>query len=301
MPPVLWLILALFGAFLFAVVHILDAYCVEDIFDKPWMGVITSAITTLVIILAPLPFILPFLHWSLPPQHIIFFTVIAGAAFMLSYLLYFHALSYSEAGIIAAYWNMIPAMILLLSFILFREVLALPEYIGIFVLVGASTFLFLLDTTLEMRVRSFWLMVIACLLQAIGYLLLDASYGAMPYLQVFVLMSGGMVLVGLCPLLFTRVRKEIEWNLPKLLPRTRFFLTIEGINLAALAATQKALDIGTPSLTSALETTIPAFVFLLSLAALAMGLKFGDARSKIHIYWKLTAVGVMTIGVVLVS
>ena len=107
----MWLVFALMAPFFFAVVHVLDSYCVSDIFEKPWVGGLTSSLATVVVILMAMPFVLPFIEWSLPPSKIILLALLAGGLIQASQFLYFQALSYSEAGIVAAYWNMIPAIL----------------------------------------------------------------------------------------------------------------------------------------------------------------------------------------------
>lgn len=300
MSPIIWIVLGLLAAFLFALVHVMDSYCVEGIFDRPWMGMITSSVASL-IVFVPLPFLMPFLQWHIPPWQIVAFALLAGACIQLSQALYFQSLSYSEAGIVSAYWNMIPAIIPLMSFILLHEVLSFREYTGIAVLIMASTYLLLLDSSVVMRMRSFLLMLVACILQSCAYLLLDQVFVIIPYLQGFVLMTAGLVITGMLPLLFHTIRKQLVQNLPSLLPNTFFFLSIEIINLLALAAAQKAVDIGTPSLTSGIETTMPGFVLILSLIGCAAGWKIGDSRTRIRLPWKLSAVGIMAIGVLLLS
>jgi hypothetical protein len=39
----MWIQYALFSSFLWAIVHILDEHCVDKIFSKPWLGVVTSS------------------------------------------------------------------------------------------------------------------------------------------------------------------------------------------------------------------------------------------------------------------
>ena len=42
----MWLVFALLSPLFWAIVTVLDRHCVERIFDRPWMGVITSALAS---------------------------------------------------------------------------------------------------------------------------------------------------------------------------------------------------------------------------------------------------------------
>lgn len=298
----MWLVFALMAPLFFAVVHVMDSYCVEDIFERPWMGMVTSAFAS-IIVFAPLPYILPFVDWSWPAWNIILFALLAGALIQLSQGLYFQALSYSEAGIVAAYWNMIPVMLLLLSFIIFHQILTLSQYVGILILIVASTFVLLLDTNFSSRKKSFILMTIASLMQACAYLLLDHVYQFIPYLQTFMIMTVGLIVVGLSPMLLRRVRITMHQSSAVLIKARRLIVSIEFFNLCALALAQKAVALGNPSLVAAVETTIPAFTFILSIGFLSIRRRalFGDLKAYHHLSLKLIAILLMFVGVWYVS
>ena len=61
----MWLFYALLGPPFWALVHILDSHCVGEVFDRPWVGIVTSSLATAVIVLF-LPFILPVDDWLFP-------------------------------------------------------------------------------------------------------------------------------------------------------------------------------------------------------------------------------------------
>ena len=102
-----WLAFALISPFFWAIVHVLDSYCVEVVFDRPWVGIITSAFAMLI----ALPFLaigLIFTGVSPMSAEPIGLCVLSGFVFMASQFLYFKVLSVTESGIVAAYWNMLP-------------------------------------------------------------------------------------------------------------------------------------------------------------------------------------------------
>src|SRR3989338_7051364 len=133
----MWVLYALTAAVFFAVVHLLDEYCIDEIFEKPWIGVITSALASLVVLI-PLPFILPFVGWQWPTYSILLLAISAGALIQVSQLLYFNALANTNAGIVAAYWNIIPAILPILSYFIFGRIFTPNQYIGIVILIFSS-------------------------------------------------------------------------------------------------------------------------------------------------------------------
>lgn len=293
----MWLYFALAAPFFFAIVHIIDSYCVDELLDKPWMGSITGAIATTL----TLPFLLPLSGVEIPPQQIILFGITAGILIQISQVFYFYALSYSEVGIVAAYWNMIPAILPLMSIIILGRILTLSQYLGIGILIFSSTYMLLLDSEIKTRIRTFQLMIIACFLQACSYLLQDTVFDYISFFQGFLLLAIGIIIGGLLPLLFKRVRKELISNGDKILLAGKLFILVEFINIVALAFAQKAISLGDPSLVSAAETTIPAFAFLISLLLLRYSKNLGDQRSKEKLIWKMACIALMILGVALIS
>lgn len=296
----MWLYFALLTPLFFAIVHVLDMYCVDDIFEKPWIGVVTSALASLVIFL-PLPYLAPLLHWNIPAIHIILMALTAGALIQFSQFFYFQALSNTEAGIVAAYLNIVPALIPIFSFFVFREILSTTQYIGILILVGSSVCFCLLDSNLETRWNSFLLMLTASLMQVAMFLMADYIFNFIPYLEGFYLITSGLILAGLSPLLISRCRVTLVKELKILSNGTKLFIAIELVNLAAIACSQRAISLGIPSLVAAVESTIPAYTFVLSIILYVIAPQYGDSESKKKIIRKFSLVGAMTYGVLLVS
>ena len=296
----MWLFFALLTPLFFAIVHVVDSYCVEDIFEEPWIGVITSALASFIIFI-PLPYIAPLLHWEMPTLSILLMALAAGALIQFSQFFYFKALSYSEAGIVAAYWNMVPALVPFASFLVFSRILKLEEYIGILLLILASVCFCLLDENKKMRWNSFFIMSIAACMQVIMFLLQDVVFEHIPYSEGFYIITAGLILAGLTPLLFRRKRIMIARNSGTLYRFARLFVYIEVINLAALASSQKAVSLGIPSLVAAVESTIPAYTFAISLLLFILLPMFGDPKSKQKLLQKFSLVGLMTVGVFLIS
>lgn len=292
----MWLFFSLLAPLFFAIVHVMDSYCVEDVFEKPWMGMVTSALASTIALL-PLPYIMPFLDWQMPSLEIILLALLTGALIQFSQAFYFQALSYSEAGIVASYWNMVPALVPVLSFVFLRERLSLPEYIAIYVLITASVLFCLIDSSLETRWKSFGLMCISALMQAAMFLLQDFIFANTDYYLGFTLITIGLIFAGVLPLVRKSVREVFYKNRSTLVLTAKLFVAIEIVNLLALAFSQKAVDLGIPSFVAAVESTIPAYTFMLMLLLAKFAPKYGDERSHHNIVKKFGLVAVMTIAV----
>lgn len=84
----MWLLFALLFPLCFAVVSVLDSYCVEKIFDRPWMGVITGSLASSVaFILIPVSQISA--SWAAPGWDLVLLALLAGALTQLMQGFYF--------------------------------------------------------------------------------------------------------------------------------------------------------------------------------------------------------------------
>ncbi len=296
----MWVFLALAAALFFALVHIIDEYCVDEIFAYPWLGVITSALASLVVFI-PLPFIVPFTGWEWPKISILIIALFAGILIQISQLLYFNALAKTNAGIVAAYWNMIPAMLPILSYVFLNKILSPNQYSGIVLLIFASNIMLLSDHNIETRASAFLLMTGASLLQSISYLLQDYIYENTSYIVGFVFFTIGIISVGILPLGIPYIRGKFFQSAHRLAGVIRVFLIVEILNLIALAFAQKSIEQGSPALVAAVETTIPGFTFLIGIMCLPFLKMSYDKNIVCNLGRKLSALSIMIVGVYMVS
>jgi len=297
----MWLVFGLISSALYASINIIDAYCIRQYFRKPWMGTIVGSITTLILLLVITPYLVPFFSKEAPSLQIITLSLLAGALLQTSNTFYFYALSHSEAGVVAAYWNMVPAFVPVVSFFLLKERLNIFEYTGISILVAASVYLYLIDSNLIGRWKSFWLMFIACIISTAVYLIEDMIFHETQYLLGFFMIHIGVVIAGLLPLLVRNIWNTFRHNLCEILPLYKLLLLFEFINLLAIAFLQGAIDLGIPSRVAAVETTIPGFTLLFSIILLIFFPKYGDLRAKKKIFRKTSLIVAMACGVWLLS
>lgn len=295
-----WLAFALISPLFWAIVHVLDSYCVDEVFARPWVGIVTGGLTMLV----ALPFLsigLAFTPVAPMSASTIALCVFCGVVFMVSNLLYFQALAITESGIVAAYWNFIPLFLPVVSFLLLGEVLSGAQYAGAAILVASSVAFCLLDGNLESRWSSFWMMFAGALLQVIYFLVQKQVFAQNPVYQSFLVITLSMAISGMTPLMARRFRKVLRGNWPRIRPALKFLLVIEIANLVAIGTSQYAVSYGTPSLVSAVEASIPAYTFVLSLVLYAATRKYGEEEARQGLPAKLLLVAAMVFGVWLVS
>ncbi len=296
----MWVVFSLSAAFFFALVHVLDEYCVDDVFEKPWFGVITSSIAS-IIVFQLIPFVAPFADMTMPTISIVFMAIFAGVLIQTSQALYFKALSFSEAGIVAAYWNLIPALLPIVSYFALGTIFSGKEILGIIILVSSSVALCLLDVNFETRWKSFFLMAAASSLQVAAYIFEDIIFSKSAFFPAFFLITFGLIITGMVPLFFKKIRYSIHKNAKKLTPLIKFFVVIEICNLIALFFAQKGIANGDAALVAAIETTMPAHAFLLSVL-LIFAFPLISNKDVLHkLPQKLIIVGVMILGVYFVS
>ena len=87
----MWLFYALLGPPFWAFLSILDSHCVGNVFDRPWIGVITGSLATSIMLLA-FPFVLAYVEWQLPEWRIIGLALLVGGLIQLQQAFFFQAL-----------------------------------------------------------------------------------------------------------------------------------------------------------------------------------------------------------------
>ncbi len=296
----MWLFFALIAPLLWAVVHILDAHCVDQVLAKPWMGIITSSFSALVLFLI-IPFVFPFVSWTLPPLSVMAMAIAAGVLIQCSMAFYFQALSLSEAGIVAAYWNLEPALLPIASYLLLRQVLLPLQYIGIVLLIIASILFSLMNSKSRSHIESLGFMSVAALIQVAVVLLEKIVYLHCAFFMGFLLINIGIILAGLSPLLSPLGRRTFSINLIRILPVYRLFIIIEVTNVCAMAAFNFAVKLGIPALVSAIDTTLPAYIFAISALFFVIAPKYGDPNALKKLPGKILLTCMMVLGVWLIS
>ena len=299
-PMPLWLVLALISPLFWAIVHVLDAWCVDEVFDAPWIGVVCSAMTILMVL--PLVVAWAFVAGAAPlTASSCGWCVLAGAAFMLGQAFYFEALSSSESGIVAAYWNILPLLLLAVSYLFCGERLRPPQYGGALLLVIGSVSFCAVDTHVQTRQRALGLMCAAAMAQVAYFMIQQSVFATTSVAVPLVVMTASMSAAGASPLLLPRFRSRFILNWPRIRPILRYLVAIEAANMAAIVTSQYAVSFGRASLVSSVEAAIPAYTFVVSLVLFRLFGKYGEPEAFQRLPAKAALVALMVVGVWLVS
>jgi uncharacterized membrane protein len=292
----MWIQYALFSSFLWAIVTVLDEHCVDNIFSKPWLGVITSSSISVGIFM-----LVPFLNMPIviPQWDILLICIFTGIVAQISQVYYFRALDSSDAGTVSAYWNLTPTFLPVISYWLFGYLITGNNYIGIGLLLVASIGLCVIDK-FESKWDTLYLMSIAASIQTGTVLLEKYIFDRTQFFGAFLTISASICLSGLFSLGMREVRVSLVKDLPKIKKALPVFIIIELINWAAIYTGQSAVKMGVPSLVSAIEASIPAFAFAISLTVMGVSHKIdAETRRKLPIKW--TMVALMMTGVWLIG
>ncbi len=292
----MWIQYALFSSFLWAIVTVLDEHCVDNIFSKPWLGVITSSGISAGIFL-----LVPFLNMPIviPQWDILLICIFTGAVIQLSQVYYFRALDSSDSGTVSAYWNLTPTFLPVISYWLFGYIITGNNYIGIGLLLVASIGLCAIDK-FESKWDTLYLMSVAASLQTGVVLLEKYIFDRSQFFGAFLSVSMSICLTGLFSLGMKEVRVSLVKDLPKIKKALPIFIIIELVNWVALYTGQTAVKMGVPSLVSAIEASIPAFAFAISLTVMGLSRKIdAETRKKLPMKWAM--VGLMMTGVWLIG
>lgn len=298
----MWLAVALFSAICFATVYVVDEYCVDNILQKPYMGVITSALASISIFFA-IPFTLPIVKVIHFPENAdLLLCLIVGVIIQINQGLYFKALSYSTAGTIAGYWNMVPALLPILSYLFLGSVLELDQYRGIYLIVLASIGLSALDTKSTENIFALLLMLVAVVLQVTALLLMAYIFKRVDFHSGFLSITTGMIVAGVFPLLMPSVRRSFSQNYQKLSSSINIFIGVEIMNLVAYGSLQKSIHLsGEPSLVAAIDGTAPGFAFIFSMLFFKNKVRNIASKHYQTLFLRLTNICVMVLGVWMVS
>lgn len=288
----MWLAFALLSAFCWAIIELFDERCVDERFSRPILGMVVSGALSVPGLLLPL-----LTGWSPPMWSIFLSAFTAGVLSQVCQGLYFCVLEESDAGTIGSYENLIPVTVLLTSFLFFGELLSRLQYLGITLVLGASTALCLLDRDERAKPKwsSFMIMLGAAFLMSSAIFLQNAALAEASWSAVFPPFVLGIVLTGLSPLLCPTVRAALRADRRRIRSIWHLFLAIEMLNLTAYGLHQLSLARSAPSLVETIMATIPAFIFLLS-PLVSTRISAGES-----LFPKLGYVATMVLGIALLS
>lgn len=276
--------MAFLAPFFWALVNIIDVYFVSSVYEDEWDGIFINSVFQL------FPWLLPIfgvVSFQYPGVSATIIALLGGASLILAFFFYFKTLFISsDVAVIQAIWNLSVPLVPFLSWLLLSEKL-LPVHYGGIALAFAGAMLFL--THKEVRAKNFLgvakTMVGAVTLFSLSMVLQSRAYDLMgnDFWTGFLIFSAGAGITGLALAFFDP--KTVKSRSRHLLQMTRtyffIFFVAESLNLLAVLSSQRAIDLSpVVSFVAVIESSVPIFVMLMSLALIPILLMFN--KDKVH-------------------
>lgn len=236
----LWAVLAISAALIWAVVNIIDKFVVSKLVKNP---------------LVPLIF-LGIAYLSLTN---ILLALFVGVFYMITSMFYFKALSIEEASRINPLFFVSSIYILFLAAIFLGEKLSLSNYIGVFLLVGGAVLISLKSITNIGLGRAFWYMMLADIFLAVSSILTKYLLGFTDYWTIFSYSRLGCLII-LVPILFYTFSDLVESVKKNGVKLVSLVSTNEILNVFAVLLLVAATSLGSVTLVSAFTALQPFFV-----------------------------------------
>jgi len=295
-----WILITIFAHFLNATVVIIDKHIVSNTALKPVAYTFFSGVFQILFLA-----LIPVVGFTMPESRLFIIGIANGALFIFALLVFYKALKLGEASIVMPVVGAtIPVFTVLLSYIIFGELLAAGQFMAFSFFVAGG---FLLSSKLDhgkfSMAKGFLLAVLAGFLFALYYTLIKYLYLQMSFFDGFFLFQFGGFL-GAMLLLASKQNREKIFSAPETIKKRTACLFVPNKILAALAATLIFYAISIEESKIAIINSLQSiqYVFIL-LFAIVLSKKFPklyheQAGGKI-IFQKIFAIILIGIGLVL--
>jgi drug/metabolite transporter (DMT)-like permease len=257
-----WLIIAFIAPFFWALVNIIDVYFVEEIYENEYDGTVITGLSQIIPWL-----IVPYTGLVIPEAKIIILAMLAGFCLVTAYFFYFKTLFItSDATLIQILWNILAILVPILAFLFLREKLTFIQYSGIIV-----TFLGAMYLTMDENIKekNMWkvvsIMIGAIIFFSLMMIFTRVVYENTSFLGGIMFFSLGAIMAGLF-FYILRIKKHGKGNLVNIGKKYFiWFLLAEGLTLAGIMTSQRAIDISPAvSFVAVVESIQPAFIIISS-------------------------------------
>lgn len=303
-----WLLVAVMAPALWALVNIVDAYFVKEVYKDEHDGIIISGLFNAIPWL-----VVPFVKVVFPSWEMSLVAIFGGYLYMLSMYFYFKAMfATGDAALIQVIWNLASLVVPILAFGIIGEKLSSLQYLGIIVTFIGAMALSLEKNSKENLFKILFPMFGAVMLVSISMVAEKVVYTRTEFLGGFLMFSLGSFLTG-GTFLIVRTIQGKTGHLFKLNKNNALsFAGAELLALAGVICSQRAIDISPAvSFVAVIESLMPAFVIAQSLIIFVIFKAFSLNREDMarDIYnnqtkgWgvKLVAVSIMAIGIYLIK
>ncbi|TXH06814.1 MAG: hypothetical protein E6Q06_04940 [Candidatus Moraniibacteriota bacterium] len=263
-----WLLIALIAPSLWAIVNLIDVYFVDSVYSDEYDGAIISGAFQ---ILPWLPVVVGVWRFSLPDDGKLIL-MLSGVLFVWANFYYFRSLfAKNDASLIQLLWNFTVPLTILLSWIMYRDVLTVNQYIGcLLVFFGISALHLNQDFSPGKLIPLLIPMGFAVTLLSLSMLLANRGYEAAQgvFFDSYLLFSLGAMVGTVLLVVFQRLQGG-SYSLGRITALSRryflVFFSAEAIALVGTIFSQRALDLSPSSaLVATIESLSPIFVMLFS-------------------------------------
>ena len=289
---------ALLSPFIWAGSQILDSHVSNNLFKKNSSVIFYLGLTNL--------FVLPLIVWWGGVEVLHFPTsvwpiIVLAAALEVGYQIpYFLALKRMDVSIIAAMFSFGRIFMPVLAYLIVGEELSLIQYIGFFVIIGATMVLNLKRTDRLRLDISFYLMLCASFMTVLGSVISKKALDDMNWLSCsfyYILVSDGFML-GM--LLIPKLRREIVSDFHIFKQKFKLLMFMEVLDRSASLTSMLALSLLPVVVKSALGSTQPIFVLMYGyILYYFFGSRFKENLTRSELVKKLICFAVIIVGVVL--
>lgn len=292
----LWAILAILVAFIWAVLNITDKFIITKWVREPFAPLIIFSIVGLISGII----IYIFQGFSYLSYFNIFLTVLSGTILVLTMWLYFKALKIEEVSRVIPMFYFSPLFTLILAALFLGEIFTPVKYLGILLVVFGSIFLSSGNVS-KIRVnKAFWLMILCTATVALNSVITKYLLNFADYWTVFGYGRFGAFLASI-PIIYLYMPDLIS-SVKKHGKKVIGVITIDGtVNIISNLIFTIAISIGFVTLVNALTSLSSFFVLLIAtLLTILYPNLIKERLSKKMFLTKLVIITLMFFGIVLI-
>lgn len=294
----LWIILTLTVAFIFAILNVIDKYILTDELKDPILcttvyGFVTFFILGIITLITKQNLLIPL--------NIILISLFAGIFLSIGIFFYYKSLSHEEVSRVIPLLSLGPLFVLILATIFLNETFTLVKYLGIASLICGA---FLISIRFGLKKKKMavtpviFAMILATLALALRSVLIRQATLYFPFMQIIFWFALGIFIIAAALLIkhHPKIRKKLQ------IKGIKHLILINIVSTLSLLLYIKAIEISPAvSLVAALLATQGFFVLIF--ASLLSKFKpsiICEPLTKKIIILKIIAIALLTTGVILI-
>ncbi len=248
----LWILLAILTALTLSIVNVIDKFVLSKVVNNPYVPAIylgiLSFLTGVILLIWKGTSIE---GWTL------ILSLISGALYCISTILYFHAVKKEEISRIVPLFYLNIIFVAIMGALWFGEIFTFITYIGILLLIGGAILINFKDRFAIGA--TFWIMIVAALFLAVSRILMKYVLISADYWTVFAWGRIGMFLICV-PLIFIYLK-----DFKNSLSSATLISSSEILNIFGILLLTIAVSLAPVTLVGSLTTLQPLFLFFITL------------------------------------